>query len=64
MIKLKVKCFDYEHEKDLEKAINKFIQDHEFKSLEIHYSTSHFYDNDSQIFSFSALILYDMSDDE
>lgn len=54
---MKVKLFDYEHEEDLEKAINSFLKQ-EIEVVDIKYSTSHFYDNKMQIFSFSALIIY------
>lgn len=55
---MKVKCFDYEHEHDLEKAINKFLEKKDIEIKSICYSTSHFFDNKDQIYSFSCLILY------
>lgn len=54
---MNVKIFDYEHEVDLEEAINNFIADK--KVVSICYQTSHFYALNEQIFSFSALILYE-----
>lgn len=54
---MKVKIFDFEHEEDLENAINSFITD--VKVINIQYQTSHFQSNNGQIFSFSALIFYE-----
>lgn len=54
---MKVKIFDYEHEYDLEHAINSFIKDK--KVISIHYQTSHFQSFDDQIYSFSVLIFYE-----
>lgn len=56
---MKVKLFDFEHEQDLEEAMNKFFEEHpkvEIKSIA--YDTSHFAFNGEQIYSFSCLILY------
>ncbi len=56
---MKAKLFDFEHEKDLEEALNKFLTEHpklELKSIQ--YQTSHFGINGEQIYSFSCLILY------
>lgn len=55
---MKVKLFDYEHEKDLEDAINKFLQENKVEIKNICYQTSHFAFNSEQIYSFSCLILY------
>ena len=52
---MKVKIFDFEHEVDLEKALNKFLENH---IIDIKYETSHFSNNGEQIYSFSALVLY------
>lgn len=52
-----VKIFDFEHEIDLENAINDFINDKNI--ISISYQTCHFHAMDEQIFSFSALILYE-----
>lgn len=53
---MQVKIFDYEHEIDLENAINAFIKDKNV--IDIKYSISHFQYLNEQIFSFSAMILY------
>ena len=55
---MKVKIFDFEHEKDLEDAINNFISDEKIELVNIFYQASHFYAGNEQLFSFSAMILY------
>lgn len=54
---MKVKLFDFEHELDLENAINEFISE-DVEIIQILYQTSHFYAGNEQVFSFSVLILY------
>lgn len=54
---MKVKIFDFEHEIDLETAINSFISNKVV--ISILYQTSHFQSLNEQVFSFSALILYE-----
>lgn len=54
---MKVKCFDFEHELDLEEAINKFLETG-IEVTQILFSTSHFYALNAQVFSFSAMIIY------
>lgn len=56
---MKVKIFDFEHERDLEDAINEFINKIQYKTITIQYQASHFSCNGEQIFSFSAIIIYD-----
>lgn len=48
--------FDFEHEQDLEEAINKFIINVEV--IDIKYQACHFSYNGEQIYSFSCMILY------
>ncbi len=56
---MKVKLFDFEHEKDLEDAINQFFLDNpKIEIKNILYQTSHFAWNSEQIYSFSCLLLY------
>ena len=56
---VKVKIFDEEHEKDLEEAINGFLEDVTTDNLiDIKYQLSHFSDGPGQVFSYSAMILY------
>lgn len=56
---MKVKIFDFEHELDLEKAINNFLQDANFNIIDIKYQVSNFYAMNEQVFSFSAMIIFD-----
>lgn len=56
---MKVKIFDEQHELDLEEAINQFLEELEEDVIDIRFSTSSFIDNDEQIFSFSAMIIYE-----
>ncbi len=55
---MKVKLFDFEHEKDLEDAINQFLSKDKPEIKSIQYQTSHFENKGEQIYSFSCLILY------
>lgn len=58
---LKIKVYDCEHEKDLEKELNNLILDldeNDQEIIDIKYSISHFPD-ENQVFSFSALVMYD-----
>lgn len=55
---MKVKIFDFEHELDLENAVNEFLTKDDVEIVNIYYQTSHFYGGSEQLFSFSALILY------
>lgn len=55
---MKVKLFDFEHEQDLEKEINKFLTEKKVEVKDIQYQTSHFCFNGEQIYSFSCMILY------
>ena len=59
---MKVKIFDFEHELDLEEAINSFLQNKTLEIIDIKYQTSHFYAGNEQLFSFSVLILYKIKD--
>lgn len=60
---LKIKAFDCDYEKDLEKKINLFIEEistHDKEVIDIKFSTSHFLDeNQEQVYCFSALVMYD-----
>lgn len=55
---MKVKLFDFEHEQDLEEAVNNFFKEKKIDVQQICYQTSHFAFNGEQIYSFSCLILY------
>ena len=57
---MKVKLFDFEHEEDLEDAINDFFSNNKnIKIIKIDYQVSNFGINGEQIYSFSAMIVYD-----
>ncbi|MBR3891506.1 MAG: sporulation protein Cse60 [Bacilli bacterium] len=56
---MKVKIFDCDHEKDLEKRINEFLINKGDNVIDIKFSTSVMLDEKSeQIYCFSALIIY------
>lgn len=60
---MKVKIFDYNYEKDLEKEINNFITERNIKVIDIKFSTSHFAaDEETQIYCYSALLMYQIND--
>jgi hypothetical protein len=58
---IKVKLFDREHEKDLEKEMNYFLKDlDEKKLLDIKYNVAAMTEDEEeeQIYCFSAMIIY------
>lgn len=55
---MKVKIFDENHEKDLEKSINTFLSNLEGEIIDIKYQVSVGVFAEEQIFCFSALIVY------
>ncbi|AND41847.1 sporulation protein Cse60 [Cytobacillus oceanisediminis] len=57
---IKVKLFDHEHEKDLEKDMNHFLEKMEEKKLlDIKYNVAAVQeDEDEQIYCFSAMVIY------
>ena len=54
---MKVKIFDFEDEKDLESAINDFLDD-DMDVIDIKYQVSSCVFSDEQIYCFSAMIVY------
>ena len=58
MKKMKIKIFDESHEKDLEDAINNFLNEKEPEIIDIKYSVSASLYGDEQIYCFSALLMY------
>lgn len=54
---MKVKIFDESHEKDLEDAINSFLEEHH-DIIDIKYQVSISMFSEEQIYCFSALIMY------
>ncbi|WP_307477566.1 sporulation protein Cse60 [Cytobacillus purgationiresistens] len=57
---IKVKLFDQEHEKDLERSMNRFLEKIEEKRLvDIKYNIAAIQEEeDEQIYCFSAMIIY------
>lgn len=55
---MKVKLFDYDHEKDLEEAINIFLDGLDSEVIDIKYQVSISMYSNEQIFCFSAMIIY------
>lgn len=54
---MKVKIFDESHEKDLENAINEFLNT-EIQVIDIKYQVSVSVFSEEQIYCFSAMIIY------
>ncbi len=55
----KVKCFDEEHETILEEKINNFIETNSIDVIDIKYQVSSMFDMKSQIYCFSAMLIYE-----
>jgi len=58
---MKVKVFDEMHEKDLENSINNFLREIGDNFIDIKYQVSVSMFSDEQIYCFSALIMYKIS---
>lgn len=54
---MKVKIFDFEDEKDLESAVNDFL-DQDMDLIDIKYQVSSSIYSEEQIYCFSAMIIY------
>ena len=54
---MKVKLFDFESEKDLEEAINDFLDD-DIEVVDIKYQVSTSIFSEEQIYCFSCMIIY------
>ena len=54
---MKVKIFDENHEKDLEKAINEFLEE-DIELIDIKYQVSIGVFGEEQVYCFSAMIIY------
>ncbi len=57
-MKMKVKIFDEEDEKDLECDINEFLEDLNGEVVDIKYQVSVGIFSEEQVFCFSAMIVY------
>lgn len=55
---MKVKIFDENHEKDLEKAMNEYLEDFEGEIVDIKFGVSASVFGEEQIYCFSAMIIY------
>jgi hypothetical protein len=55
---MKVKIFDEGHEKDLEKAVNEFLEDFDGEIIDIKYQVSVGIFSEDQIYCFSVMIIY------
>lgn len=55
---MKVKVFDEAHEKDLEMAVNNFLEDFEGEIIDIKYQVAISVFSEEQIYCFSAMIIY------
>lgn len=58
VIKMKVKVFDENHEKDLEKSVNDFLEELEGDVIDIKFQVSTAVFSEEQIYCFSAMIIY------
>ena len=54
---MQVKLFDFESEKDLEDAINEFLEN-EIEIIDVKYQVSTSIFSEEQIYCFSAMIIY------
>ena len=55
---MKVKVFDCDHEKDLEDAVNDFLDDLEGDVIEIKFAVSACVFSEEHIFCYSAMVIY------
>ena len=55
---MKVKCFDENHEKDLEMIVNAFLNTINADIIDIKYQVAIAMQGEDQIFCFSAMVIY------
>lgn len=55
---MKIKMFDEEDEKDLENAVNDFLESTDKEIIDIKYQVSCSIFGEEQIFCFSAMVIY------
>ena len=55
---MKVKVFDEGHEKDLESAVNGFLNSGDFDIIDIKYQVAIAVCGEEQLYCFSAMIIY------
>lgn len=58
VIKMKVKIFDENHEKDLEGAVNSFLNETTCDIIDIKYQVAISVCGEEQLYCFSAMIIY------
>ncbi len=58
VILMKVKIFDLESEKDLESAVNGFLNSGDFDIIDIKYQVAIAVSGEEQLYCFSAMIIY------
>ena len=56
---MKVKVFDEDHEKDLEEAINTFLEKLDGEVIDIKYQVALSFLGEEQIYCFSAMVIYE-----
>lgn len=59
VIKVRVKIFDESHEKDLESAVNEFLDTLDTDLIDIKYNVAISTCGEEQIYCFSAMIVYE-----
>lgn len=63
-MKVKVKVFDENHEKDLEDSINQFLSTIDAEHVvDIKYQVSTLYDYKTQIYCFTAMVIYKVEEE-
>lgn len=55
---MKVKCFDENHEKDLEVKVNAFLNTLSSDIIDVKYQVAIAMQGEDQIFCFSAMVIY------
>lgn len=55
---MKIKMFDEEDEKDLENAVNEFLDNTDKEIIDIKYQVSCSIFGEEQVFCFSAMVIY------
>ena len=55
---MKVKIFDEEHESDLEKDVNKYLDENDIDVIDIKYQVAISVCGEEQLYCFSAMIIY------
>ena len=58
VIIMKVKIFDEEHESDLEKSVNNFLNNNDIDVIDIKYQVAISVCGEDQLYCFSAMIIY------